>query len=352
MSCQVPTQDKLRRLLFAPETDCAVNVADFSTYLALLAFDSRPQANRGTGRQVRTGIQDGYGGERRAVDGSRGWSVNWSQEIYVGENLQTDPLWQLLLACGLQAEIDETAGTVNMRPADGVLSDFTVDFPEDTVNPIAVSLAEIFREGSVRRIRGATGNLQLQMTTGERAIMTMEMIGLIVNNELVSESETPYSTGDFNNLPAPSGLPLVAKGCELFFEDEGPDDQPLALSEFSFNANAQTPDTADARDDEGLGVTQPHFDGGPEVSFTVAETAQNRVAAMRRIMSQEPFRISYKLVGPGGRSFELEIPHAQCPERELTEQDGKLAHQVTAIGTKTEDGDKNDSFWIRLDYGE
>ena len=353
-ACPTASPANYRLLLIAPEEVCGENVADIADYLALNAYDlDSIQPSTGTGHQSRSPVQRGFGGEVAGVDGSRGWAATFNAEVNIVEDQAKQAMALLLLASGLQGTLDTAVGQWLFAPYNGrSLSTAPAAFSSGVINPFALSMADVDRGGVVRRIRGVTGSPVFNLTVGERVELAFGGVGLLVNRSIVSIGES-YDGQDFADLPKAGGtLPLVLRECTLSFEGEGPNDIPINLSTMSIDLNANVEQPADARPGgNGLGVVLPSYPEGPRVSYTLAESVQNRAAVMNRILNGETFALQIRMETEDGLGLEFDFPRLQEFEpRTVEEQANKRMHAVTAKAVISDDAVANDAFAITLDY--
>ena len=341
-----------RKLLAAGEPTCATHTT--ANGIVLPSFDVA-RTIRGTPRISRSGVLDGYTGERRPSAGSSGHALELPVECSIIPEQAFQPWGLLLLACRMQAEVDTIAQDVVFTRAQSPSPsayNHSAWGSDGTINWTTVSLTDLWFGGNRHNIAGCTGNWTLRMTTGERISWLFSMLGLIDQATGVVD-DAPTTPAAWNALGAPVDvLPLVfggQVGASLVFTDAGPNDEPIDLASVEIDNRAAVADRADPRLDGGMGVSTPRIPEGPSVAFSLAESVQNRKEYLERFIAQEPIAISIT-AGVPGLSLKAELPEVTFSEFAEADQDGGKGYQVTGIANRTgSTGD--DSVTITLEYG-
>lgn len=352
MSCPTPPDFLRRKILVAGETTCGTYT---DTGALVLNADGASHSWRGSGRQSRSGVVDGWTGERRGTPGSRGHAFALPVELTLTAEQALQPWGLLLLACGMEAQVDATAETVVFRRAKAqsfanyVAASWLAD---GTLPPSLVSLTDLWYAGNRHNARACSGNWQLQMTAGERIMWDFAMQGLI-DPATGPVDDAPSAQAPWNALGVPGGdHPLVFGGvveATAVFTDAGPGDVPVNLRTLSIDNRAQLADEPRPSEPYGLAPVFPRMPQGPSVAFSLAETAENRKDWIDRFIGLEQAIAIELTVGVPGLSLKIEMPSVQFEELASEEQDGGKGLNITGIACRT-DSTEDDSIKMTLEY--
>lgn len=324
-------QSKNKRLVFEPETTfgtfATLGVNSFLVPAEEIAMDL---SARGTKMISRSGINDGYAGGVRMAPGSFGGSLSFKTEIFdiKGENIDTY-LGLLLAACGHQRK--ETSAGSNIwefEPSQAAIANYSAE----TASPIGLSFGLLQDAGAgstndfAQYMTGSVGKAQFEFNAGERAMLKLDFVGK--TGKMIVNGTSAYAVGTF---PSGSATPLVVKDITATFVDSSsaPIDT-IALSSFTLDSGATTPDVLDPTQENGFGNSPVLFDDAPTVNFSLGATNANNLIFLQSFKSGNPITISITLDGLAGRSYKLDIPLAQFEDVQFEDSDGYLTYTVVA----------------------
>ena len=193
-------QNKLRRLVFAPESALGTMETLGAASPVVPASNVSMTPSRGTRMISRAALVDGYHGEAPAVQGSFAWELSFDCELhhYAGYTANGyDVYWtQLLQGCGFKAE-DDGLNTLTLYPTQANMGDWDPGAADDGfTNPCALSFGYYSNNtdsndepgsdsDSAHFMRGSTGNVSFNLTTGQLAQLSFNFKGLVENDKLI-----------------------------------------------------------------------------------------------------------------------------------------------------------------------
>ena len=368
MANQTVRQNKLRRLVFDPETSVGTFVTPSANSLVVPASDVSFTPSRGTRVISRAALVDGFHGEAPGAIGSWAWEVSFNSEIhhdstYAPEDY--DVYWcQLLGACGFKAE-DNGVDTLTLYPTMAPIGGFSAAGATDGfTNPFPVSLALLNNNtdandepsgdsDSAHYVRGCTGNATFNLTTGEIAQINFSFKGLVEDDKLIDTSvSNVMANGDFSQI---GGSPFVVKDVTLVFTDNA-SASPVtvtALNDVTIEMNANVPDvqSANVNGNVGFDVSPVFWDESPTVSFTIAETNASDDVVFQRLFSGDTFDIQLTLESPdvAGRTIKFDINTLQQTDVTVGETNGYATYSITGKCVRAV-GDGSDDALMQITY--
>lgn len=354
-------QNKLRRLVFAPETTLGTAETLDATSPVVPATSVTFAPTRGSRVISRAALIDGYHGEAPGAIGSWAWQVDFSSEIHHDSTYVPDAYdvyWvQLLLGCGFKAE-DNGTDTLTMYPTMAPISDYSAGGATDGfTNPTALSFGfyQNNTDGNDEPAgdtdtamfsRGCVGNVNFSLQTGQIAQMNCSFKGLVVNDQLIDNSITNAAAiGSFDQLGA---SPYVVRDATLVFTDNATSSAvttyALTNLEVSMNANVPDVESANVNGNYGFEISPVFWDESPSVSFQLAETEATDDVVLQRLFSGDTFRIELTLANPDvpGATIQFVFPTLQQSDVTLGDNSGYATYSISgkcvrAVGDGTND---------------
>jgi len=355
-------QNKLRRLVFAPETTLGTAETLDGTSPVVPATSVTFAPTRGSRVISRAALVDGFHGEAPGAIGSWAWQVDFSSEIhhdstYVAEDY--DAYWvQLLLGCGFKAE-DNGADTITLYPTMAPIGGWDPAGATDGfTNPTALSFGFLQNNTDANDepagetdtgmfARGCVGNVNFSLQTGQIAQMNCSFKGLVVDDQLLDNNVTnAMAIGNFDQLGA---SPYVVRDATLTFTDNATSSavQTYALTNLEVSMNANVPDveSANVSGNYGYEISPVFWDESPSVSFSLAETEATDDVVLQRLFSGDTFAIRLTLANPdvAGATIEFVFPTLQQTDVTLGDQGGYATYQINGKCVRAVGDGSNDA---------
>ena len=361
MANAVVRQNKLRRLVFAPEDALGTFQTLTPTSLVVPASDVSFTPSRGSRVISREALVDGFHGEAPGAIGSWAWEVSFTSEIhhyasYTPEDY--DVYWtQLLQGCGFKAE-DNGSDTITLYPTMAPIGNWDPGAATDGfTNPAALSFGLLNNNtdandepagdsDSAHFTRGCVGNVSFQFTAGQIATMQFSFKGLVQNDTLIDTSVTNVmQTGSFTQI---GGAPYVVRDAVLVFTDNSTTNAVTvtALNNVSIDMGANVPDVecANVAGNYGFDVSPVFWDSSPTVSFTIAETNASDDVIFQRLFSGDTFDIQLTLANPDvpAATIKIDINTLQQSDVSVGNTNGYATYSINgkcvrAVGDGTDD---------------
>ena len=361
-------QNKLRRLVFAPESALGTFETLLPTSPVVPASDVSFTPSRGSRVISREALVDGFHGEAPGAIGSWAWEVSFTSELhhfasYTPENY--DIYWtQLLQGCGFKAE-DNGVDTLTLYPSMAPVGSWNPGGASDGfTNPTSLSFGllnnntdandePVGDSDSAHFTRGCVGNASFSFTAGQIAQVSFNFKGLVENDTLIDTSvSNVMQTGSFTQI---GGSPYVVRDATLVFTDNA-SASPVtitALNNVTIEMGANVPDveSANVNGNYGFDVSPVFWDASPTVSFTIAETNASDDVIFQRLFSGDTFDIQLTLANPDvpGATIKFDINTLQQTDVTVGNTNGYATYTINGKCVRAV-GDGSDDALLQITY--
>jgi len=262
---------------------------------------------------------DGLAGEVASTRGAIGRGGTLLTEIRDYTTTTPFPAWvKQLLASGLEAA--HSSPNITLTPSTKAIA----NWPGETAgarSPACMSIAEVLVDNNTAdeytATSGAVLKTKLILGTNGQMMVSSEIVGLVVSNELVN-----VSTGDlsgFGAIPAVQGAgPIVMKGATWainYVDDSGSTSLSVARPkglEIEFNASIVRVEDPTATN--GWAVAAIFWDEAPTVSIEFADAASLAEDVMAGFYSQTgclDINVSIVTDATASRAITVDVPRIQ-----------------------------------------
>lgn len=332
----MPTQNavlhKKRKLLYAQQTTLGViAVPDANTYI-LPAEEMEFQLNRGTLNINRSGLNFGGPGSVVHKRGSAGWTVTFSAELHdIADQNGVNPSLEPLVCCGLRAAQRTVSGETFVSYT--VARDCALQGTSGTLpmGPSAGSLWLVEDCGTTYATQDATGTASFEFQTGERALVSYQMVararegvGVDLADCVFETTNTELAYGSAEDWT----LPYVVVGATLKIDGE----DPVNLQSLSIDLGMDISDAAEPRAVGGIGITKPELQEYITVSFNAAQDANNREVFWNKFFNDGSIDLLIELAGPEGGRIEIEMKNLRHDPQTVAEVNNRRHFDMTAYG--------------------
>lgn len=344
-------QDDLWRVAIDGETTVGTYESpDSSSVLVPAIGFTGDMGVRGTGLIARADVATGDIGGVSGVVGSQGWTFALEQECQLIAGSAWAPWILCLAACGHAVDFNNVSGTLTLTPS--LLPVTAYAGGTTDANPISLSLTAIRNTGGVadecQRVRGVTGTATLRFAANERLVLATQMVGLVVSDVLIDQSDTNMS--DIGAWVG-TGVPLVCTGWTVAFTDEDGSSNPLdlaGLSSIEIVQGATTPDVP-VPGGQGLSVAPVLMPESPTVTFTIGDTNTNSSRAWSKFKSGGRLKLVSTFTS-GNTSVTVTVPSIEFADLKRVSQDGYNALQVSGRIVRANLGTTAPLYSIAVDF--
>jgi hypothetical protein len=345
-------QNKLRKLVFVPETTLGTAETLDDTSLVIPAENVTVSPSRGTRIIPRNALLDGFHGEVTGTAGSWGWTYSYDCEVHDCDNTVNtlSGYWpQLLGAAGFKAVDDGT--NLVITPTQNNIGNFSA---AATTNPFGLTMGFFLNDNDnsdyAHVMRGCTQNVTINASAGERLIMNFAGVGLVTGNQLIDTTVTTDDVGDYSQI---GGAPFVVQNmtCTFTDNDDASSMTVVALNDVSITAGSETPDVTEpcGSGNYGFAVSPVFWNRGGTVSFTIADTDATDAKVYQKFFSGTTFSITLQLSAASGNTIEIEMPKVQFEDVTSGEANGYATYSITGRMTRPI-GDSSDGSFLKIDY--
>lgn len=287
---------KKQKLLFAPQATIGTGATPTSSTYVLPCEEIEFSLDRGSLNIDRSGLHYGFPGSVIHGRGSAGWSLSFTAEIHDSTD-QINPSLEPLVICGMKAE-DDGGSTVYTISRDCLLSGLTGSLPE---GPGVGTFWLVEDCGVTKKAQDVTGTATFNLEAGERALISYELVGraqgATIEDTVIETTGTELALGTAEDW----GLPYVCTAMQIKVDDE----DPVNLQSVEIALNMEVSDVGDPLALSGLGIVKPELADYINVSFNVAQDANNRVSFWQKFFNGGKITLSIEMDGPDGGSLEI-----------------------------------------------
>lgn len=346
-------QDKLHKLVFAPETTIGTAAVFNASTLVVPAENVSFSPDRGTRVIDRTSLMDGYAGDVSGSIGSWAWSVSFDSYVHDTGNTQDNltSYWaQLLGSCGFKA--DDDGSELVFSPTTLEIDDFSAGA---STNPFAISLGYIHNNNgtsdTAHFVRGATGVATFNLSSGEDLRVSFAHVGLVSGGELIHTSTPDMSlTGSYTQMQGPR---FNVKNLTCTFTDNltSTGVTVTALNNVVINSGAETPEVLEAcgAGNYGFAVSPVFWNTSPTISFEIADTNAVDDYFFQRLFTGDTFSIAVEAQAPSGNTVEFIMPNVQFQNVSLGNTNGYSTYQIEGKCVRLA-GDGTDDALMQIKY--